>query len=476
MRNARRQWESLTGFLVGAMVGALPLLTFHALLAYFALPEQALPRDLVILSTGAGVVTPLVAGCVVAAVQLYTYERGVPPVIRRLFKAAVVTTLLGLVFFILFYGMTVREVGYVGGELRIPWVVGFGDRLPTCDCGTLSDEGCIQELATPESVAGCWGSSAIRYGKAALLFSYLSVVIGISGMLGLAIGVALARRRVLQGTSRELTGPVLQKLINAKNDYVDPVQFRQKLATLERQVCLIEINGRPKGTGFLIGPNLVLTNHHVVKLLLEEGGPPREELRLLFDYVQQPDRSVPRPRESRLADPWLIDSSKHSDVDLVSPPKPRDPELDELDHAVLCLEDRPGDDLLDPGGTCRGYMDLTRIHSVNFVEGSPMLILQHPRGQPLQLAFDTDAILKTNTNRTRVWYRTNTESGSSGSPCFDSSLQLVALHHSGDLRCSFNEGIPIDLISQRLIKRGILTCSPGSPIPASAQKSSTGSR
>ena len=42
------------------------------------------------------------------------------------------------------------------------------------------------------------------------------------------------------------------------------------------------------------------------------------------------------------------------------------------------------------------------------------------------------SLLSSNANNTRVRYRTNTEEGSSGAPCFDKDWELVALHHSGD--------------------------------------------
>src|SRR5262249_48368662 len=65
-------------------------------------------------------------------------------------------------------------------------------------------------------------------------------------------------------------------------------------------------------------------------------------------------------------------------------------------------------------------------------------------------------------NRTRVRYTTNTEMGSSGSPCFDAEWGLLALHHSGDTNykrsAEWNEGVPIDAIvrqvNARLRQRG----------------------
>ena len=88
----------------------------------------------------------------------------------------------------------------------------------------------------------------------------------------------------------------------------------------------------------------------------------------------------------------------------------------------------------------------------DFASGSPLFIVQHPSGAPLKLALDTQAVLGLNANGTRVRYRTNTQPGSSGSPCFNSQWELVALHHSGIVR--FNEGIPLARILDLLKQRG----------------------
>jgi hypothetical protein len=89
----------------------------------------------------------------------------------------------------------------------------------------------------------------------------------------------------------------------------------------------------------------------------------------------------------------------------------------------------------------------------------PLLILQHPRAAPLMLALDTQGVTQRNANKTRVRYTTNSEPGSSGSPCFDMDWGLVALHHYGDPAYSdpayndqpvYNQGIPIHMIRERL--------------------------
>ena len=77
----------------------------------------------------------------------------------------------------------------------------------------------------------------------------------------------------------------------------------------------------------------------------------------------------------------------------------------------------------------------------------------------MKLALDFDARMQVNANATRVLYQTKTEEGSSGSPCFNESWDVVALHHAGDASYegfynpAFNEGIPISTIVERLRAR-----------------------
>jgi len=62
-------------------------------------------------------------------------------------------------------------------------------------------------------------------------------------------------------------------------------------------------------------------------------------------------------------------------------------------------------------------------------------------------------------DRSRVTYTTNTEGGSSGSPCFSQQLVPVALHHAGDPAYPHvgrvNEGIPLSTIRKLLRTKGL---------------------
>jgi hypothetical protein len=45
----------------------------------------------------------------------------------------------------------------------------------------------------------------------------------------------------------------------------------ERADVIRRHVCLISIDNVPTGTGVLVGPDLVLTNHHVVSSLIDGG-------------------------------------------------------------------------------------------------------------------------------------------------------------------------------------------------------------
>jgi hypothetical protein len=75
--------------------------------------------------------------------------------------------------------------------------------------------------------------------------------------------------------------------------------------------------------------------------------------------------------------------------------------------------------------------------------GNQVFLLQHPAGEPLQLAIGK--IVSFNPPGTRVRHDANSKDGSSGSPCFDADLQLVALHHAHDPHYppDWNQAVPI---------------------------------
>ena len=271
--------------------------------------------------------------------------------------------------------------------------------------------------------------------------------------------VAFAQQVGLAPGPRE---PVRERV--ESSPFTDLNEWRTRLGELEPRVCRVEISG-PRGlsfaTGFLVGPSALLTAYHVIEPFLK--GAERPGLKCRFDYKAIEGATLnPGTIFGLAARDWMIDSSPYSKAD-VDRNLPNLPEPDELDYALLRLDGVPGlepvgGERAEPGASRRGWIDLARTPE-DVSPGSALFILQHPQGGPLKMAIDTDAVIGYNGNRTRLRYRTSTEPGSTGSPCFNNGWQLVAMHHAASWQAGrgekgFNEGIPAAAIRALLEQRG----------------------
>lgn len=268
---------------------------------------------------------------------------------------------------------------------------------------------------------------------------------------------------------RAPTGMALQNTIRAANGQLDVGPWRARLAEAEGRVCRVEISSAQPpdfGTGFLVGPDVLMTNWHVVENVIS-GLVPADKVCLRFDYKVLDDGvAVNSGTEHRLAPgtkaDWLLYESAYSAADLSTAPA-QDAGRDELDCVLLRLSQLAGDESpgapsqLVQGAQARGWVPLPRVVH-DFAQSSSLFILQHPDGKPLKLTLDTMSVQGTNGNGTRVRYSTNTEPGSSGSPCFDANWNLIALHHAGDPRynklraAEYNQGVPVSAIVDALTR------------------------
>ena len=255
---------------------------------------------------------------------------------------------------------------------------------------------------------------------------------------------------------------------------MDSNQWLTSLSRIENQVCRIEIEtdqGKTLyGTGFLISSNALVTNYHVMEaLILGEAGQTTEDgfsakssnVKCRFDYKRLGNKVLNSGTVYQLDNNWQIDISPNSPLDKLSLTQ-----TECLDYAIIRLAGEPGNEFVASknasSGENRGWIKLPEnIVNDDFLPNSPLFIMQHPQGQPLKLALDTNAIIGLTDDKTRLRYRTNTEPGSSGSPCFNQKLELIALHHSGDPnfdydhKPTYNEGIPFSAITALLKKRNI---------------------
>jgi hypothetical protein len=240
----------------------------------------------------------------------------------------------------------------------------------------------------------------------------------------------------------------LERIIPGQYPIFDPAEWRQSMVDAENRVCQIEIRGAPIGSGFLVGADLVLTNFHVVAGVIAEAVPP---IVMHFDYTSQRSEA----KAYGVATPWLVDASKPSPLD-EHPVEGQDPTIDELDYALLRLDTPVGSQPVNdaaPGD--RGWFSL-RQEPIVLNATDDVVIMQHPGGGPRRCAIAD--FIGLNANATRMRYLTDTEPGSSGSPCFDLGWRLIGLHHSSEPKpvSGYNEGIPLTAIAARLGRQQLL--------------------
>lgn len=272
----------------------------------------------------------------------------------------------------------------------------------------------------------------------------------------------------------------LERMINQGLGFSDPVVFWSRLGKILTWVCKVSVQteqGLAMGTGFLIGPDLVMTNFHVVESAIRGApGASSTGISCLFDYrtTNEGDTVSPGVKVKLVNDDkaWLVDSKPYDSSD--TQPVGRDTTLAgtrpvaHLDYAILRLERKLGSEPLGekpaPGSPERHWLSLPRADrdfEKDFAKDTAVFIFQHPSGDPLRFDWRENGMLGRNANGSRVLYTANTVGGSSGSPVFNRKLELIALHHAGgpdwpkDVQREFNQGVPIGMIRAALDEKGI---------------------
>ncbi|MBK5447506.1 trypsin-like peptidase domain-containing protein [Bacillus sp. TH22] len=203
----------------------------------------------------------------------------------------------------------------------------------------------------------------------------------------------------------------------------------RQIATLQRAVHLAGAVARillaplPNGdtvvgTGFLIDKDLLLTNNHVFPTKESTIG-----AKIQFNYQKD------------LANNFLpVDEySCESDVLFITDP--------ELDYTVVKLNNNPG--------AKWGFIGLPNETEIS--EGEDVFIIQHPGGAEKMVSLSENMV--TAVSGYKIQYITDTLGGSSGSPVFNDSWEVVALHHAaisdGNGKVN-NEGIAIGEIKKKI--------------------------
>jgi hypothetical protein len=232
------------------------------------------------------------------------------------------------------------------------------------------------------------------------------------------------------------------------DSFLDVRSWYSRLALLERQICLLErANGQPLGTGFLVGPDLVMTADHVV-IPHNSARQPFPDLMARFDFAITPGTGTVTHGTSHAMAPgqWLLASS----------PPFGTPATAAVDTAVIRLESSAGLSNIDDVGQ-RGWVELTD-GILDVPPNSGLAIMQHPEGGPLKLSLNTQAVLGTDPSTGRLLYRTDTLPGSSGAPCFNADWKFLAMHEGRDVQGgNHNRGVPLAMIKGWLEQLGLWT-------------------
>lgn len=172
------------------------------------------------------------------------------------------------------------------------------------------------------------------------------------------------------------------------------------------------------GTGSLVSPALLLTNHHVLPSADVAAGSSVE-----FSFE---DGSDGQPLTPVVVD---LDPDRFFLAD------------EDLDFALVAVA--ATSDELSGFGFNKLFED-----DGDATVGRFVTIVQHPRGEKKQIALRENRIV--DVLDSFLHYEADTEPGSSGSPVFDDGWQVIALHHAsvrapdhGELGGFLNEGIRV---------------------------------
>jgi V8-like Glu-specific endopeptidase len=184
-----------------------------------------------------------------------------------------------------------------------------------------------------------------------------------------------------------------ERLMKQRARLVD-VEVARQVGHLARSVAKLTLrfpSAPAYATGFLIGPDLILTNHHnVTDPTLGDV----QSVTAEFDYEQ-------RFSDKPLVVKGLVESIQKNR---------------ERDWAVIRLEAAVDRDALVLGTPFDVGTD------------DPIIIIHHPNGAFKQFSLDIMAVRYADEHV--IQYLADTQKGSSGSPVFNDKMHVIALHHA----------------------------------------------
>ncbi|WP_046777959.1 trypsin-like serine peptidase [Streptomyces yangpuensis] len=197
----------------------------------------------------------------------------------------------------------------------------------------------------------------------------------------------------------------LERVIGLTKD-LQPWSFLPRGARAAATVARISIlrGGleRPHGTGFLVSPRLLLTNHHVL-----------------------PDAATARRCFLEFNAQVTIDNAPDAAIRFALEPDTFFAADSHLDYALVAVTPAADGSL---AGERFGWNRLS-VQQGKLVQNEPVNVIGHPMGRLKEIALRDNALVQRLDDF--LHYRTDTEPGNSGSPVYNDQWEVVALHHMG---------------------------------------------
>jgi V8-like Glu-specific endopeptidase len=205
-----------------------------------------------------------------------------------------------------------------------------------------------------------------------------------------------------------------------------PIWFLNRGAELRRTVARIKVvtskGAEGYGTGFLVGPGILITNRHVLDQSDIDGD---SLLSIVANAVAEFDvEIIPQviaPGKTRLV------SSTPAVFRLAPQTLLLTDAWNALDYVLIALEAKSIDGQHDISEY--GYNRLSADMGKT-VTGEPVFIIQHPNGESKKISLLNNRMMIRDEKSSYLYYEADTEPGSSGSPVFNRQWEVVALHHS----------------------------------------------
>ncbi|WP_153799681.1 DNA/RNA non-specific endonuclease [Foetidibacter luteolus] len=196
-----------------------------------------------------------------------------------------------------------------------------------------------------------------------------------------------------------------ESMQGATLDYLD-ICFADLCRAASRSVArVIFDDGSPQGTGFMISPDLFITNQHVISSEAMAHG-----MQIEFNYESDFRKNLQNVTRFKLA-PEKFFHAVPSDT---------------LDFAIVAI----GNKVSGPLDAAQlGFLPLVDSEDKH-IKGMFVNCIQHPGGSTKQLVVRENRLLA-RTDTTLI-YGSDTENGSSGSPIFNDEWEVLALHHWGE--------------------------------------------